>query len=166
VFRGWLSGCRFGVPDMSKTTKRTLTIIIVLTVVVMPWVLLSNPVLAMFQNKIDSNADKDWAPVWQLRLAKIYMVTLRADKAAEAYGRYLEKYNERYDIATVDEFVEVKYQRARCLEDSGKFEEARDALEELIGYYQDHPEYDNSDMKETINQALIRVRGNAASGGK
>jgi tetratricopeptide (TPR) repeat protein len=93
-------------------------------------------------------------------------VTLRADKAAEAYGRYLEKYNERYDIATVDEFVEVKYQRARCLEDSGKFEEARDALEELIGYYQDHPEYDNSDMKETINQALIRVRGNAASGGK
>ncbi|HXG62129.1 MAG TPA: tetratricopeptide repeat protein [Planctomycetota bacterium] len=115
--------------------KKTLGVCIAFVLlVVLPIFLLSNPMMDAYQRKIDRNPNSDFSRWLQLATADACYRTMRAERAADYYRRFLERYREdpRRPYAL------LRY--GMSLEEAGRNADAIAAYEQFLTEYPDRPE--------------------------
>ncbi len=99
------------------------------SLVVLPTILLSTPMMGCYQGKIDENPNSDSSRDWQFKLAKTCANTLRPDLAADMYERYIDRYKKD------EKRAEAMWRRAQCLVEAEKVEEGKEQYRVLILEY-------------------------------
>ena len=80
---------------MEWTWKKLLGVCVFLILLVAtPVFLCSNPMMDFYQKRIDKDPDSENSRWLQLKTADICMKTMRPERAAEYYWRFLERYPE------------------------------------------------------------------------
>jgi tetratricopeptide (TPR) repeat protein len=129
------------------TCKKSLIALLVLLVVVaLPVLLLSNPMMAVYQKRIEGNPTSGFSRWLQISSANVCSSTWRPERAAHGYQRFLELYPE-------DErrpFVLLRL--AVSLEAAGRSADAIARYEQFLIEYPDRPERDE------VRTGLARIR--------
>lgn len=120
---------------MEWSWKKTLgACVAFILLVVLPIFLVSNPMMDDYQRRIDRNPNSDFSRWLQFASANVCYRTLRPERAAEYYRRFLERYREdpRRPLAL------LRY--GQSLEEAGRNSDAIAVYEQFLTEYPDLPE--------------------------
>jgi hypothetical protein len=132
------------------SSKKYIVVIALIFVLILgPVLMLTNFGLGLVQNAIDKNPKGSAAPWFQYTLGRTFYITLRSEKAAEAFQLYVERYAENKD----QRYWNAMYYRAMALDDSYKTREAALLFQE---YYFTCPKDDPN--REEVKKECLRLR--------
>jgi hypothetical protein len=104
------------------------------TLVVLLAFLLSSPMMAWYQKRIDRNPESDFSRDLQMLTADLCLMTWRPEEAAPRYRYYYERYTK--DLRRAHALLRY----AMALEDAGRNADARDIYLKYLAEYSDHEE--------------------------
>lgn len=131
----------------SLTWKKIMLLTLLFTLLLLlPIFLMTDRMMVLYQERIDADPTSDFSQWLQLAVGDVCFRTMRPEKAAEAYYKYLERYpeDERRDI--------ILFNYARSLEDADRIEEARDTYEQFLAEYPEH------EKTTEVNEGLRRLK--------
>jgi len=121
------------------TWKKTLAVCVVfLVLAVLPLFLLSNPMMDYYQRRIDRDPDRPSSCWLQLKTADVCSATMRPERAAEYYRRFLMRY--RQDVRRP--YALLRY--GMSLEEAGRNADAIIVYEQILIEYPDREERDRA----------------------
>ncbi len=129
------------------TWKKTLIALIVfLVLVALPVLLLSNPMMAVYQGHIDAHPRSNFSRWLQITSANVCFSTWRPERAVDSYQRFLDLYreDERRPFALL--------RLGLSLEGAGRNADAVVRYDQFLVEYPDRPE------RSEIQAGLARIR--------
>ncbi len=121
---------------MELTWKRIiLAAAFFVSLIALPLILISNPMMDFYQARIDSNPNSGFSKWLQLKMAGVCYKTMRPERAATYYYNFLERYPDEANRP----WVLLRY--GYSLEDAGRSAEALQVYEQII---QDYPDTDEA----------------------
>jgi TolA-binding protein len=116
------------------------------SLVALPLILLSNPMMDYYQKRIDRNPNSNFSKWLQLNMAHMCYKTMRPERSAVYYYNYLERYKD--DV-----------QRPRVMLRYGlSLEEANRTAEALQVYQQVIDDYPHGEEAKDAAQGMDRIR--------
>jgi tetratricopeptide (TPR) repeat protein len=119
--------------------KSFLIVILFCLVLVLPFLVISNPWMQLWQDWIDQNPETPTAEWLQIALGDIYYNTFRFEQAAEAYSRFLRRYKDS------ERYPEIFYYYALSLKRAGRWSDAKKAFQHFLELYPDDPRYSKAE---------------------
>jgi TolA-binding protein len=104
------------------------------SLVALPLILLSNPMMDFYQGKIDKNPNSGFSKWLQLNMGNICYKTMRPERAAIYYYNYLERYKD--DVQRP--WVMLRY--GMSLEEANRNAEALQVYQQVVNDYPDREE--------------------------
>ncbi len=132
---------------MEMTWKKILLIAgSVVALIALPMIIVSNPMMDFYQGRIDRNPNSGFSKWLQLTMANVCYKTMRPERSAVCYYKFLERYKD--DVRRP--WVMLRY--GYSLEDANRNAEAIEV------YQQVYNEYPESEEGKDALSGISRVR--------
>lgn len=124
--------------------KAMILIIIFAAIIIIPLILVSSPLFNLYQGWIDKpenhTQDAGFAKWLQWSMGRIAGWMGREERAADAYGHYIEYWSNEDDLTLEDPDVPAAYYwYAYWLADDHHEEHALEVIRDFMAVYPDHP---------------------------
>ena len=116
------------------------------SLIALPLILLSNPMMDYYQGRIDKNPNSGFSKWLQLTMANSCYKTMRPERSAVYYYQYLERYKDDAQRP----WVMMRY--GLSLEDANRNAEALEVYQQVINDYPDREE------SKDAAQGMDRIR--------
>ncbi|MBI2900688.1 MAG: hypothetical protein HYY17_10930 [Planctomycetes bacterium] len=124
--------------------------VIFITILATPFVLLSNPMMDVYQERIDKNPKTSFNRWLQLRMGGICYKTLRPERSAPAYRKFMENFPDDPEY----NFVWMRY--AQSLEDCHQNKEAEEQYILMMETLEDRPEL--AEFRDEAKRGWLRTK--------